>query len=406
MKLQKNYLCIIVISILCLTILTNSQNYQISGSDLSRENSNSKLFYTDHDPIEIASDEDFQDYGFDGEGTFSQPYLIENLKIISPTDHAIFIHDTSKFFIIRNCYFETDRRGIYLINTADWTVRIYDNIFVGNNEDGMVIIDAHCFSIVGNSGYGDHATINLINSTKGYIANNYCFGGGNYTYLSSGGILLRNVNDTLVYDNYIDTFNRAIFTNDCFNLTIIQNYCKNSMEYAGIYLYYTHLSQVINNTCISNDGNGIRLYSSNFNLIKFNNISQNNLHGINLLYSGLNIIYSNNLIDNIPAGSSQGYDSTGDNLWFNLETKKGNYWSNRTTDYYIIDPGTNVDFYPLVSPTYIEEQDLDIILTDPFSADLTIVTEITGHSMILLFVISLSSIIFAFKLVKGRRKQN
>ncbi len=58
----------------------------------------------DHKPITILKDEDFEKYNFLGNGTESNPYIIENYNITTEEDIAIYISFTTKYFIIRNCY--------------------------------------------------------------------------------------------------------------------------------------------------------------------------------------------------------------------------------------------------------------------------------------------------------------
>jgi len=66
--------------------------------------SNNTNYLTNHDPIEITSDEDF--LAFPGSGTYEDPYLIENYNITSSTSFGIHITSTTKHFLIRNCYID------------------------------------------------------------------------------------------------------------------------------------------------------------------------------------------------------------------------------------------------------------------------------------------------------------
>ena len=58
-------------------------------------------------------------------------------------------------------------------------------------------------------------------------------------------------------------------------------------------------------------------------------IIENTFYGLVLdLTSQNNFVYLNYFIDNNIDGTSQGYDGTNwSNLWYNEDTKKGNYWS-------------------------------------------------------------------------------
>ncbi len=85
-----------------------------------------------HSPIVIWGDEDFENYKFPGRGTKSNPYLIQNLNITSDIHELIFVTNTTKHFIIQNCYLkglptEIVSSGIVIENTADNTVKISEN---------------------------------------------------------------------------------------------------------------------------------------------------------------------------------------------------------------------------------------------------------------------------------------
>ena len=47
--------------------------------------------------INIINDDNFTDYGFEGLGSETLPYLIQNLNISTNNDNGIFIKDTTKF---------------------------------------------------------------------------------------------------------------------------------------------------------------------------------------------------------------------------------------------------------------------------------------------------------------------
>ncbi len=64
--------------------------------------------------IIIMNDWDFKNYNFTGEGSESNPYVIENYNITTTKDYAIYISSTSKYFIIRNCNLAANFTGIYI----------------------------------------------------------------------------------------------------------------------------------------------------------------------------------------------------------------------------------------------------------------------------------------------------
>ncbi|MHA2263904.1 MAG: NosD domain-containing protein [Candidatus Thorarchaeota archaeon] len=69
------------------------------------------------DPIVILSDVDFQNQGWPGNGSASNPYMISDLEVAGNSSYpAIMIEDTTAYFVIDNCTLQDG--GFY------WTVRM------------------------------------------------------------------------------------------------------------------------------------------------------------------------------------------------------------------------------------------------------------------------------------------
>ncbi len=88
--------------------------------------------YIAHDPIVINNNSEFDfiatSEGWTGNGSQENPYIIENYEITPPYNGAgIYIGNTTKYFIIRNCYIHSvySDRGIYLRNVYYGT--LYNN---------------------------------------------------------------------------------------------------------------------------------------------------------------------------------------------------------------------------------------------------------------------------------------
>jgi len=88
-----------------------------------------------HDPIEINSNEDFEEQGWPGSGTESDPYVISRLVIrqgyivwegntqyTERTDAAVMISDTTAHFVITNCAFGGD--GVILSNVENGVIEL------------------------------------------------------------------------------------------------------------------------------------------------------------------------------------------------------------------------------------------------------------------------------------------
>ena len=362
--------------------------------------------YTEHDPIIIISDDNFTDYGFTGNGIDSDPYIIENLLINSTSENGIVINGTFSHFIIRNCYVETSQVGIYILGVANGTTRIYNNYLVGNEINGIVIVETSFFWIIGNSGHDDKVPVRVHECTNGYVASNSHMGGENIGYLRSAGIYITNSQDCVLFNNSFDYYNRGIYALNCSNLIIQQNYFSNSKEQAGIYLYETNLCFVFNNTVINSIEVGIKLWEASFNRIVFNQVSNNGFYGLASFYS-INLIYLNNFVENgfVADNVSQGWESGISNIWCDLNLKKGNHWSDLESDVYVIENSNNLDPYPFNHP--VTEDDLDsvtyptppIIITIPGDAE---ISETNALSSLLIFISIITiSVVFLRRKIKS-----
>ncbi|MFX1336681.1 MAG: NosD domain-containing protein [Promethearchaeota archaeon] len=294
--------------------------------------------YTPHSPIKISNNDGFAAIEANGTGSATNPYILEGLYIVTMGEHPIYIHDTSAYFVIRNCWVESREAGIgiYIQNATDGTVTL-DNNICHKNQRGI---------------YLDHSGSSTI--TNNLVTN--ASGSGIFLKASGRNSLIGNT----VTDNggtgigigeYIP-FSGGGESHECvlINNSIINN------QGAGIELVGSSNCVLMNNTIAANNWNGIGIElggSSNF--IFFNNIIINNNYGIDIYYSDNNAIYYNNFINNV-GGTSQVYVRHGDMNNFTY-----NYWSDWTgpdeDDNGIVDhpypiegDGNNSDIYPLVTP--------------------------------------------------------
>jgi parallel beta-helix repeat protein len=128
-------------------------------------------------------------------------------------------------------------------------------------------------------------------------------------------------------------------------------------------VYGLHLQESNGNTLINNDlsaqthhspgGYGLYMYASNENRIEFNTVQENLNWGLWFSDSTSNTVVRNNIIANDPQVS----DDSGGNLFYDAETREGNYWSDYTAEdanadgigdlpYAIGGPGRSADIYP------------------------------------------------------------
>ena len=257
----------------------------------------SPIYIDDSDPdynwSKTAKDNDW----CNGSGTWSDPYIIENVEINSLySGSCLSIRNSNKMFIIKNCTFFNsgivNSAGLFLENCSYGIIK---NITIKLNPNGIRVSLCNNLSIEENNIRGHYNFgINIQNSSIITILDNYVVS-------SENGIWITDSYDNIILQNHIlSNVASGIVLNSCENTTIIKNFVDNN-----------------------NVGIGLVQYS------KFNNVSKNN---ITLSYWGLglspnseyNLIYENYFINNIIHGVDDGFG----NQWDNGSI--GNYWDNYT----------------------------------------------------------------------------
>jgi len=282
-----------------------------------------------------------------GNGTYSDPYVIEDLVIdgggsgrFPNYTSCILIENSDVYFKIVNCTLFNSDEGISMINTNSG--QILNNTCSNNNIRGMLLRNCNNSIISGNtvnnnivygiSLYGsNNNTIsgNTVNNT--YIGillygwwftisgfNNVVSGnlmnecglrvGGNLEILLSHEIDTTNlVNGKPLYyyvnevglgpDNFTNV-GQVILVNCNDSLVSNLNISDSSI---GISLHYCNNSIISGNTVNNNNYYGIFLYHSNNNIVSGNTANNNSNNGINLQFSNNNTI-SGNTVNNSNIG--------------------------------------------------------------------------------------------------------
>ena len=123
--------------------------------------------------IEINSDEELEAYSSYGNGTVENPFLIQDLIITDEMTKAISITNTSKYFIIQNCYLADNHGyGIYLDEIANGTVKIFNNVIINHDIAGISIRNSDFVEITNNSIIQNNNGIELIESNYNLISFN------------------------------------------------------------------------------------------------------------------------------------------------------------------------------------------------------------------------------------------
>ena len=269
-----------------------------------------------HEAIIIWSDEDFRNFAFPGDGSLSNPYLIQNYNITTNNRYSIFIRKTYKYFIIQNCFLNAQDYSIYIDDVADGSAIIRNNICEGSeigiyitNSDNITVTDNTCKNNLGPTGCG----IIITDSAFCDITSNYC------TRYEFYGIRIENTPSCYLFNNTcIDnagiTLGVGIYLFQSDNNRLVNNTCKMN-KWNGIQIDVSSHIELINNTCIENERLGIYLKSCPYNSIVNNtclrnrDLSELHSHGIRLLNSPFNNLTGNIIGSNIGNGIYLEYSS-------------------------------------------------------------------------------------------------
>ncbi|MCE7743663.1 MAG: hypothetical protein GPJ52_00860 [Candidatus Heimdallarchaeota archaeon] len=317
--------------------------------------------------IYIKNDNDFKKrkYSFAGTGTIDDPYRIENLEIETSRTYGIWIQDTTKYFIIRNCSITCQNTAIFLRSIKSNTAEIYNNTLTTYSHGGGVSIYWTSF-------------INIYQNKIKDLDNP-----DDYFDSSGKGIILYDSQDCRVTYNYISNHRMGVDLVLKGNHVVENNFFEGCNF--GLYSEATNNNSIRNNTML-NCGTGFRLISSNSTIIYYNSIL-NSWWGSDVSKSKGCIIYCNqfvnssgyairifessdyllentiyynnflyNNLEDTHLDYTQVYDMQPLTKWYNETTLQGNYWSDIVWDegiIYQIDGLSNTDPYPLENPVEI-----------------------------------------------------
>jgi len=279
-----------------------------------------------------------------GNGTWSNPYIIENVSIDGGwSGSCLEIRSSNVYFITRNCtlYNSGDNiaeAGITLFNTNYGKI-INNNC--SNNGNGIFLINSNFTTIKSNEisgngyalGYGGTG-LGLSNSCNNSIINNTISHNG---YLGLGtGISMGTYskNNTIEKNNITDNY-KNMYLGGCKFNTISENYISTYFGGIGVELYESGNNSIVNNKIID-IYKGIVLQWSDNNTIFNNLIYKCGWYGLGIEQSFNNLVYYNNFTENINGQTMlplNAEDNNGNNKWDNNSI--GNYWD----DY----NGTDID---------------------------------------------------------------
>ena len=346
-KLKKRASILIVLGIFFAISLIYYSNPCLKATSKEKSTDYSDYFTLDGDNLKISAVSgkihiinnsgwvDFQNAGnCTGNGTYSDPYVIEDLVIDGEdSGSCILIENSDVYFKIENCSvynsggsptagillnytdngFLIDNDcsnnyiGIYLFysynntisgNTVSYNTECGIYLFLNeyntisgntanNNYHGIYLMGSQYNTISGNTANNNHHGIHLMGSYYNSISGNtvsYNIECGIYLeYYSDYNIISGNTASNNEYGISLYGNNNRVFGNNASN-----------NEY-GIYLY-GNSNRVSGNTA-NNNGDGIYLWLSDYNIIS-GNTANNNSRGIYLWLSDYNTISGNILLGN------------------------------------------------------------------------------------------------------------
>ena len=293
-------------------------------------------FSNDITEILIDSDDDFAKYGFSGDGSESNPYIISNLTLNTSKMYGITIVNISSYFIIENSFIRSSYYGVFIGGVEGSKVIIRNNTFYKSitaieisYSPGVSVIKNNFTENVEYGIFIEYSPDSTISSNYFYRNGLGYFGNGLIIKDSGGSTVANNsfVEDGLVIDSLNFEIKLNIFNNTVNNKTIgffsNQNNLKiNESDYGQIIILECS-SVTISKQTISNTNVAISVYSSN-NITILNNTLKSNDKGI-YLFQTYDFTIERNLIENNSLNGLEITDSTDFSILDNeiIDNRKG-----------------------------------------------------------------------------------
>lgn len=302
------------------SILLATEQSSILEKDLNtREFSDCSLNIKWDPPLLIDGNVELSYNATQGNGSITNPYILENFRIEVNNSNGIQIKNTNAYFILRNCTIKNLLGGFFSVKFTNVTHANISNNFIipAYNAIGTLRLESSNNNTI-ESNFGPGGGIELINSKYNLIRNN------SVSYDSSGILLEDDSNYNDVFNNtarfcagglgITESHNNTISSNileyhsqwlgsgyglslyKSTNNTLLNNKANSNQKY-GISLKNSSNNRILNNIAINNT-NGIYLEYSINNYLFNNTVNDNSLYGIELLFSDVNKIYNNTVINN------------------------------------------------------------------------------------------------------------
>lgn len=232
----------------------------------------------EHDPISIKGNGEFIDKGWEGDGTFEDPYIIKDYVIDASEGHGVEIINTSVHFEIKNLIVSKGIRGISQYYNGIKLENVTNGVLRDNEvvecEFGIYMKDSQNNTLSGN-------TVRLNSKTGIYLTHSD--------------------NNTFTSNTLQQNTENGIYLSYSHNNSLSSSTCQQNTQ-SGLYLSYSHNNSLIGNVAQSNSIHGFRLSYSNDNAITNNLMQLNTKFGLSLSNSDKNTITSNTVQKNTLSG--------------------------------------------------------------------------------------------------------
>jgi parallel beta-helix repeat protein len=242
----------------------------IIGTDNSITNGGQQLLsYVQHTPVIINSNLDFESQGWSGNGTQSNPFIIEGLSIVTDGKECINISNTDVFFIIRDCYISSVNdwerlynRGITLGNVTNAMI---ERVEISKKWLAITIFSSSNCSIIECEIYDSCLAID-INGRNGEDYPEHCRIFNNTIYGNEEGVSLARVRHCVIDRNNIVG---GIYLQETVECTVSNNKIDGSQ--ADFWSYYLSFFEsidtfVANNTMVNSGLEFDTMYAPSFQL--------------------------------------------------------------------------------------------------------------------------------------------
>jgi len=257
-----------IITIVCIFsfILQNSQLCYTNINCYNKQNNALRTLLSEsslHEFITIEYDKNFTDYGFPGNGTQDNPYRIENYSLDEIEYlNGIVIINTTKHFLIQNCYLMAFWSAIYIENVSDGTAVIRENTLL-QSEVGIAVKDSNGVQIINNiCGPYNNFGIFLSTTSNSIAKQNTCYQNIDYAIFS-----VESVSNYYWNNNCSYNFNAGMVLYEETNASIINNICNYNLR-GGFF-------EVTNSTIKGNIFDNNYCYGCIFTKTGFSTISYN-----------------------------------------------------------------------------------------------------------------------------------